>query len=149
MRVETEMHRAVRLRALAAFALGETRLDAASSRRAAFQLGVDAVVRDKCAIVACRERRRDRVWLAAFAKVGDRDAFLLQSLHGAASLRALISVGLHAEARGLDGGDHGAAADRRGEAIGLDLFAQLRQAIEADEDQIFEGFAGAESSCVN
>ena len=41
----------------------------------------------------------------------------------------------------LHGGDDGAAADGGRETVGLDLFAELGEAIEADEDQIFERFA--------
>ena len=44
----------------------------------------------------------------------------------------------HSQARGLDGGDDGAAADGRGELVGLDFLAELGEAFEADEDQIFK-----------
>jgi hypothetical protein len=52
----------------------------------------------------------------------------------------------HAEARGPDGGDDGAPAEGGLESIGLDLFTELGQPLESEEDQIFKRFPGADQA---
>jgi hypothetical protein len=71
------------------------------------------------------------------------DAFLFQPDHGGVAQGAR-QLRPHAEARRFDGGDDGSAADCGREAIGLDLFAELGKALEADENQVFKRFARAE-----
>ena len=140
MRIEAEMN--VRPPSLADLR-ASARQTREMLRKSAFELRVHAVVGHERAIVAGRERRGDRVRLVGLRRLVTLTRSFFSRVDGGIAERA-DQLRAHAEARGLDGGDDGAAADRRGEAIGLDLFAELGEAIEADEDQVFKRLTGAE-----
>src|SRR5688500_3251484 len=106
------------------------------------QFCVDAVICHKRPIVACGQCRGDGVGFVCLSQIRDLNAFLLQT-RGSRVAESTDECRAHAEPRGPDGSDDGAPADCRSEVIGLDFFAKFRKPFEADEDQIFEGLAGA------
>ena len=137
VRVEAQVHMPVRSGG------GGSRQTRHHRRQSRVEPGVHAVVGDEGTVAARRERRRQRVRLALPSQVGHPHALLLQPARRRIAQGA-DDRGLQAEARGRDRGDHGAAADRRHEAIGLDLFSERGQPFEADEDEIVERLTGTD-----
>ncbi len=109
------------------------------------ELGVHAVEGDEGAVGGGGERGRDGMRLARPAQVGHAHPFTPEADHGGVAERA-HDRGRQPEPGRADGRDDGAAADGGVEGVRLDLFPGARQAIEAEEDQILEGFAGREQS---
>jgi hypothetical protein len=107
--------------------------------------GVHAVEGHERAIRCGRERGRDGVRLMRAAQVRDPHLLAPEAGDRGRAERAQDRGG-HAQARGAHGGDDGAPADRGVEDVGLHFLAGARQAIEAHEDQVFEGFTGREQS---
>ena len=104
---------------------------------------VDAIERDEAPVAPRRERGGDGVRLAGPPHVLDPYALGAKASHSR-RVESADDCRADAETRSGDRGRHGAAADGRCEARGLDLFAGPRHPRQAIEDQIFERFADGE-----